>query len=82
MMGRKHPKDHVPAQPHSIVISTSDRAKLVEAYQAGLIVAWKHDPERGYRLTTPGREDDYVEVTNLNRYLERLRERRPTGYRG
>ena len=72
MMGRKH-KNHVAAQPDPVEISTSDRAILAEAYQAGLIVAWKRDAERGYRLTVTGRADDYVEVTRLTRYLERLK---------
>ena len=71
-MGLQH-KDHVAARPDPVEISTSDRAILGEAYQAGLIVAWKRDAERGYRLTVSGRADDYVEVTKLTRYLERLK---------
>ena len=35
--------------------------------------AWKHDGERGYRLTVPGRQDDYVEPAKLTSYLEKLR---------
>jgi hypothetical protein len=72
MMGRKQ-KNQVAAQPDPVEISTGDRAILAEAYQAGLIVAWKRDAERGYRLTVPGRADDYVEVTKLTRYLEKLK---------
>jgi hypothetical protein len=37
-----------------------------------LIVAWRRDAERGYRLTFAGRPDEYVEVTKLTRYLEKL----------
>ena len=72
MTGRK-PKDHGAAQPEPVETSTTDRAILAEAYQTGLILAWKRDAERGYRLTVPGRADDFVEVTKLTRYLERLR---------
>lgn len=54
-------------------ISTTDRAALIAAYQAGVITAWKHDGERGYRLTNPNGQDDYVEVPKLARYLEKLR---------
>jgi len=32
---------------------TTDRAALIAAYQAGLITAWKHDGERGYRQSLP-----------------------------
>jgi hypothetical protein len=37
-----------------------------------VITAWKRDAERGYRLTITGRQDDYVEVAKLTKYLERL----------
>jgi hypothetical protein len=37
-----------------------------------VISAWKHDGERGYRLTTPAGQDDYVEVAKLGKYLEKL----------
>jgi hypothetical protein len=37
-----------------------------------VITAWKRDGERGYRLTIPGRQDDYVEVPKLAKYLEKL----------
>jgi hypothetical protein len=29
-------------------------------------------PERGYRLMIAGRQDDFVEVAKLTKYLERL----------
>jgi len=45
---------------------------LTDAYKAGLIVAWKRDAGRGYRLTFAGRPDEYVEVAKLTRYLEKL----------
>ena len=54
-------------------IAASDRAALIAAYQAGIISAWKHDGERGYRLTVPGRVDDYVDTAKLTSYLEKLR---------
>jgi hypothetical protein len=72
-MARKQPKVQAPDQRGPIEISTSDKAMLAEAYQAGLIVAWKRDAERGYRLTVPGPTDDYIEVAKLTRYLERLK---------
>jgi hypothetical protein len=49
-----------------------DREALIAAYQAGLITAWKHDGERGYRLTTSGRQDEYVEPAKLAKHLGRL----------
>src|SRR5262249_3986114 len=73
MMGRKPIRGHVVAPPDPVEISTNDRVILAEAYQTGLIVAWKRDAERGYRLTVPGGADDYVEVTKLTSYLERLK---------
>jgi hypothetical protein len=68
----KRTKAVLPALPHPAECSTSDRAGLIDAYKAGLIVAWKRDAERGYRLTFADRRDEYVEVTKLARYLERL----------
>jgi hypothetical protein len=68
----KRTKDVLPAPPDPVECSTSDRALLTDAYKAGLIVAWKRDAERGYRLTFGDRRDEYVEVTKLTRYLERL----------
>jgi hypothetical protein len=52
--------------------STTDRDALAAAFQAGLITAWKRDPERGYRLTIAGRPDEYVEPAKLTRFLEKL----------
>jgi hypothetical protein len=71
-MKRKARKDAVPTAAVPVDISTADRAALIAAYQAGVIAAWKHDGERGYRLTTPSGQDDYVEVTKLTKYLEKL----------
>ena len=72
MTKRKSTKSAVPAVPVPIEISTADRTALIAAYQAGVITAWKRDGERGYRLTIPGRQDDYVEVPKLTKYLEKL----------
>jgi hypothetical protein len=60
-----------PAVP-SVDVAPGDRAALIAAYQAGVITAWKRDPERGYRLSLAGQPDDYVEVGELARYLARL----------
>jgi len=60
-----------PAPPAEV--SGSDRAALTSAYKAGVILAWKRDAERGYRLTLAGRLEEYVEVTKLTGYLERLK---------
>ena len=68
----KRKKDVAPALPDPVECSTTDRALLTNAYKAGLIVAWKRDPERGYRLTFGDRREEYVEVTKLPRYLEKL----------
>ena len=38
-----------------------------------MIVAWKHDVERGFRLSFVGRADEYVEVDKLSSYLARLK---------
>jgi len=72
MMKRKTTKGVVSAAAPPVEISATDRAALIAAYQAGVISAWKHDGERGYRLTIPGRPDDYVEVAKLAKYLEKL----------
>ena len=72
-MRAKRTKVSLPPPPDPAEVSTSDRAVLAGAYQAGLITAWKRDAERGYRLTPAGRQDEYVEVTKLTSYLERLR---------
>lgn len=52
---------------------SGDQALLTQAYKAGLIVGWKHDGERGYRLTLRDRRDEYVEIAKLSGYLDRLR---------
>jgi hypothetical protein len=54
-------------------VSGDDRAVLASAYKAGLILAWKRDVERGYRLTLTGRRDEYIEVAKLTGYLEKLK---------
>jgi hypothetical protein len=69
---RKPAKTAPPALPPPVESSTSDRVVLIGAYKAGLIVAWKRDAERGYRLSFADRPDEYVEVTKLPRYLEKL----------
>ena len=73
MTKRKRPAHAVPAQPPPVEVSSSHRDGLSGAYQAGLIVAWKHDVERGFRLSFAGRADEYVEVDKLTSYLARLR---------
>ncbi len=50
----------------------ADREALIAAYRAGLITAWKHDGERGYRLTVAGRQDEYIQAAKLAKHLERL----------
>ena len=72
MTKRKSTKSVVSAPPVPIEVSTADRTALIAAYQAGVISAWKRDGERGYRLTIPGRQDDYVDVPKLAKYLEKL----------
>jgi hypothetical protein len=71
-MKRKATKAAAAVAATPVEISTADRAALIAAYQAGVITAWKHDGERGYRLTTPAGQDDYVEVAKLGKYLEKL----------
>lgn len=71
-MRRKPTKPVPPALPPPVESATSDRLVLTGAYKAGLIVAWKRDAERGYRLSFADRPDEYVEVTKLPRYLEKL----------
>jgi hypothetical protein len=72
MMATKRTKAAPPPAPAPIDVSESDRDALIAAYKAGVISAWKRDAERGYRLTIQGRQDDYVEVTKLAKYLEKL----------
>lgn len=73
MTRAKRTKDVLPKPPDPVEMSKGDRAVLTSAYQARLIMAWKQDPQRGYRLTFADRPDEYVEVTKLTRYLERLK---------
>jgi hypothetical protein len=73
-MTKRKPAKKVVQEPAAVVdMSASDRAALIAAYQAGIISAWKHDGERGYRLTVPGRVDDCVDPAKLTSYLEKLR---------
>ena len=55
---RKPAKSAVPQAAAPVDMSATDRAALIAAYQSGVITMWKHDGERGYRLTVPGRQDD------------------------
>jgi hypothetical protein len=71
-MTRKRTKVVVPPAPAPVDTPPTDRAALIAPYQAGLITAWKHDPERGYRLTMSGRQDEYVEAAKLAKHLGRL----------
>lgn len=71
----KRTKQLAPA-PAPAEISSDDRAALTDAFKAGLIVSWKLDADRGYRLTRTGRADEYVHVAHLGSHLERLREGR------
>jgi len=73
MTKRKPAKKVVQEAAAPVDMSAADRAALIAAYQAGIISAWKHDGERGHRLTVPGRQDDYVEPAKLTSYLEKLR---------
>jgi len=59
------------------VVSGSDRDVLAAAYKGGLILGWKADSERGYRLTLANRRDDYVETAKLATYVEKLRKEAP-----
>jgi hypothetical protein len=71
-MRPRRTKESVTPPPAPVEISTSDRAALTAAYRAGVITGWKRDAERGYRLSVTGRQDDYVEVAKLTKYLEKL----------
>ena len=55
-------------------ILAPDRILLTEAYKTGLILGWKHDSERGVRVTAANRPDEYVEIANLPKYLQKLRD--------
>ena len=72
-MRAKRTKDATPTPPPSAEAPGPDRELLTGAYKAGLIVGWRHDRERGYRLTLGNRRDEYVEMAKLSSYLERLR---------
>ena len=72
-MTRKRSKVVVSPEPVPLDTPPTDRAALIAAYQAGLITAWKHERERGYRLTMSGHQDEYVEPAKLAKHLERLR---------
>ena len=73
-MGLKRGKIPLPKAPVSAETSASDRdAPQLGAFQAGLIVAWKRDLDRGFQLTLAGRRDEFVEVGKLTRYLEGLK---------
>ena len=74
-MRPKRKKDLLPASPPPMEVSDDDRLVLAGAYKAGLIHAWKRDTERGYCLAFVGRQDEYVEVKHLTKYLETLRAR-------
>lgn len=69
------PRRSTATAPPSLPVETSvaDSNLLTHAYKAGLILSWKHDRERGYRLTLAGRADEYVQVTQLSNYLDKLR---------
>lgn len=66
-------KRPAPAAPLAPEVSGEDRAVLASAYKAGLILAWKRDIERGYRLTLAGPREEYIEVAKLTRYLDKLK---------
>jgi hypothetical protein len=72
MTRKRTTKVAVPPAPAPVDTPPTDRAALIAAYQAGLITAWKHDGERGYRLTMSGRQDEYIEAAKLVKHLERL----------
>jgi len=72
-MKPKRIKNTIPTPPALAEISGNDRDLLTNAYKTGLITGWRHDRERGYRLTLGDRRDEYVEITKLSSYLEKLR---------
>jgi hypothetical protein len=74
-MATKRPKERAPSTPAPapVEVAASDRDALTAAYHAGVITSWKRDAERGYRLSITGRADDYVGVSNLIKYLAKLR---------
>ena len=70
-------KDRPLPAPPAPAVSDDDRAVLAGAFKAGLILAWKRDAERGYRLTLAGPREEYVQVAMLTGYLEKLRAAAP-----
>jgi len=74
-MTTKRKKDQAPAVVVPPEVSGDDRAVLARAYQAGLILSWKRDTARGYCLSLGGRPDEYVEVDQLAKYVEKLKTR-------
>jgi hypothetical protein len=71
-MTRKRTKVVVPHASAPVETPPTDREALIAAYRAGLITAWKHEGERGYRLTMAGRQDEYIEAAKLAKHLGRL----------
>jgi hypothetical protein len=70
-MKAKHSQRAVPPLAELLA---PDRTLLTQAYKAGLILGWQHDPARGVRVTIANRPDEYVELTYLSRYLAKLRD--------
>jgi hypothetical protein len=54
-------------------MSGGDRDLLTSAYKTGLIAGWRQDRERGYCVALGNQRDEFVEVADLPRYLEKLR---------
>ena len=73
-MRQKRTKVKVPVPPTLAEMSGNDRDLLTKAYKSGLIVGWRQDSERGYRLTLGDRRDEYVDITRLSHYLDKLRQ--------
>jgi len=67
---KSKPTKEAPAPPE---VLASDRDLLTRAYKSGLIVGWRRELDRGYRLTLGDRRDEYVEIAKLTDYLARLR---------
>jgi hypothetical protein len=71
-MKAKRPKVPAPTASPLDEVSPAERDLLTRAYKTGLIVGWRRDTERGYRLTLGDRRDEYVEIAKLTSYLVRL----------
>jgi hypothetical protein len=71
-MKAKRPKVPAPTASPLDEVSPGERDVLTRAYKTGLIVGWRRDAERGYRLTLRDRRDEYVEIGKLTSHLERL----------